>query len=452
MTPALLAALLAPLLTAFLLLDASRWAQPLPLALRLGLAVPLGHGLAALSYLAARLAGGGPAPLVLLEAAALALALLLRRRRAPLPPLPATAPAGAYERGLIALVAIAAGAAALAFAANAIDNPHGEWDAWAIWNLRARFLARGAPLAVVFDATQVHADYPPLLPAAVARLWSLAGEGLAAPLALAALSASATVLVLYGAVRALRDRPLALLAALALLGTPAFVTESAWQYADIPLALAFLASLALLAVHDREPALGSAALLWGGAAAGCAALIKNEGALFLVALFAVRALAALRDPRPRAAWFGWLLCAVGAAPFVAVLLAFKLGLAPANYLFEGGGAAAFLDRLIQPSRYRMIGAAAVIETVRFGGLLLIALTAAAVLLGGTSEPQPRRAAARVAGTVALMVGGYLLVYLVTPLDLSWQLRFSLQRLLLQLWPSALLALFLAVRSPERWRR
>ncbi|MEW5796432.1 MAG: hypothetical protein AB1772_08725 [Candidatus Zixiibacteriota bacterium] len=36
----------------------------------------------------------------------------------------------------------AAGLAVCGFVSFALRHPHGLWDAWAIWNLRARFLYR----------------------------------------------------------------------------------------------------------------------------------------------------------------------------------------------------------------------------------------------------------------------------------------------------------------------
>ena len=49
--------------------------------------------------------------------------------------------------------------------------------------------------------------------------------------------------------------------------------------------------------------------------------------------------------------------------------------------------------------------------------------------------------------LAFVLGGYVLVYLTTPLDLRTQLDTSLKRLLLQLWPMALLVYFMVVRDP-----
>ncbi|HYA98054.1 MAG TPA: hypothetical protein VEH49_08165, partial [Methylomirabilota bacterium] len=52
-----------------------------------------------------------------------------------------------------------------------------------------------------------------------------------------------------------------------------------------------------------------------------------------------------------------------------------------------------------------------------------------------------------AGYVALVLtlAGYFAVYLITPLDLNWHLRFSLGRLFLQVWPSALFLFFVGAR-------
>ena len=48
----------------------------------------------------------------------------------------------------------------------------------------------------------------------------------------------------------------------------------------------------------------------------------------------------------------------------------------------------------------------------------------------------------------LMFGGYYLVYILTPHDLTAHLHTSLNRHLMQLWPRALFLYFLIVRTPE----
>jgi len=50
-----------------------------------------------------------------------------------------------------------------------------------------------------------------------------------------------------------------------------------------------------------------------------------------------------------------------------------------------------------------------------------------------------------------MFCGYFVVYLWTPNDLAWMLGGSLERLLLQLWPTFLFVLFMVLRPIEAER-
>ncbi|MBI3863197.1 MAG: hypothetical protein HY290_15000, partial [Planctomycetia bacterium] len=62
-------------------------------------------------------------------------------------------------------------------AGEAISAPDGGWDARAIWNLRARYLFRsGDAWRDAFSDSFDHTDYPLLLPAGLARVWTFAGE------------------------------------------------------------------------------------------------------------------------------------------------------------------------------------------------------------------------------------------------------------------------------------
>ncbi len=71
------------------------------------------------------------------------------------------------------------GIAGLYFFAYYDANPHGRWDAWAIWNMRARFLFLGGDgwtAAFTEIPGLPHGDYPLLVPGAVLRLWTWIGE------------------------------------------------------------------------------------------------------------------------------------------------------------------------------------------------------------------------------------------------------------------------------------
>ena len=48
-------------------------------------------------------------------------------------------------------------------------------------------------------------------------------------------------------------------------------------------------------------------------------------------------------------------------------------------------------------------------------------------------------------TLVLTLAGYFAIYIITPRDLYWHLRFSLNRLFLQIWPSAIFLFFLFCR-------
>ena len=51
------------------------------------------------------------------------------------------------------------------------------------------------------------------------------------------------------------------------------------------------------------------------------------------------------------------------------------------------------------------------------------------------------------GILGAMLAGYFFVYLTTPHDLAWHVSTSMDRLLIHLWPSMLLAVFLYMGEP-----
>jgi hypothetical protein len=48
--------------------------------------------------------------------------------------------------------------------------------------------------------------------------------------------------------------------------------------------------------------------------------------------------------------------------------------------------------------------------------------------------------------LALTLAGYFFIYLITPYEIYWHLRFSLDRLFMQMWPSAIFVFFARVGS------
>ena len=131
----------------------------------------------------------------------------------------------------------------------------------------------------------------------------------------------------------------------------------------------------------------------------------------------------------------------GALPFVLVLGLHKLTCGGATDLIRDQQGFPW-DRLADPTRYTRIAVA----LFREGAPYAIVAAGSAWFLG------VRRPASHPARFVLLasllMLTGYLGVYLTTPRDLDWHLGSSLDRLLIQLWPLALLGLGAVATPPE----
>jgi hypothetical protein len=328
-------------------------------------------------------------------------------------------------------------------------NPHGQWDAWSKWNMRARmFFGLGDRWRQAFEPGHPDVEYPLLVPLTNARCWSCLGRDPPwVPAAVGALFALATAGVLAAGVARLRSRALGLLAGTVLLGTEAFISLSAWQYADVPLAFFIVATVLLLALDDVAERSSRGLLLAAGLCAALAAWTKNEGWLFLVAVLAVRVVVAWRRGGARQMLRQSALLLAGAAPLVAVVMVFKFSVAPTgNDLVGGQSIQATLPRLADAWRYWLVAKAMVHHAVASGDWQVVILPLCFFLLG-RGPRRPRLALPGIVGVLGLMLAGYFLVYLTTPHDLKWHLSTSVSRLLMHLWPVAILAVFLSLSDP-----
>ena len=325
-------------------------------------------------------------------------------------------------------------------------EPHGWWDAFSIWNLRARFLASGGPgWRGVFSADlnagltgASHPGYPILLSGWIASIWMASGSTAAwVPAAAGALFCFGVLFLLAGAVGTLRGEMAGLLAGLVLAATRSYVAQSAWQIADIPLGFFILGGTAMLALARNNSA-GAATL--SGLLAGFAPWTKNEGWPFLLALV------------PVAFWLGGrrtgLFVTIGALPGVVMTVLFKL-------LAEGGSESAFprtamevTSRLADPARWGVVVASfgrafAAISPAWAHPVLLLALLVFALRL------TPGRIKLLGLAAPALAVPASCLgMLLVTNADLAWQTSTSVHRLILQPWPALLFVAFMALRPAE----
>lgn len=442
-----------------------RWLFPRPLRWSVhniflfSLAVGTGCGIASCIYFLA-LVFLGPSAAILASATgafvliALALGLLAKQRRIAFE----TADGPPVPRYLVFIFAAAAALALTTFLSSVSYNPHGDEAAWSIWNLRARFLFRaGADWRIAFspDLAWSHLDYPLLLPSLVAMCWRLSGsEAMAAPVGIAFLFGLGTAGVLMSSLAVLRGKMQALLGGTLLLGTASFVALAASLYGDVPVSFYVLSALALVCLQDRHPEDRRFCVL-AGLMAGFAAWARNEGLIFIAALLIARAFALARSHQRSAIVPQlWRVIAGAAAPLAVVLL-FKFRVAPPSNYFSVSGSI-LLTHLADLDRWITLIQGLVVELLSFGRFLIpmaIVLIVYGFLVRFRPECSNRDSRDRVSlVTIAMSAGITLVVQWVIDLlyepNLPLEISTSFERILMQLWPAAVLAFFIATNSPQ----
>lgn len=339
---------------------------------------------------------------------------------------------------------VAAGVAAAVFGYY-MSAPHGEWDAWAIWNQRARFLARaGQDWTVVRAIPWSNPSHPLLVSVSVARLWAYAGQEVTSVPAL--LSATYGALIVMAIVGAFTVRQVHAWVAGAVVMAPVVVTQLwAAQTADLPTGLYILLSTIMLR-GERGADLEWRAdrLCAAGVLASLAAWTKNEGAVFFLASSLVLVPFSWRSNGLR---YGWWLA--GGVPVLVTLLWFKLAVAPSPplYMAEPLTAGSLLAQLADPDEHAAVWSVIGLMFARWGGTavpggLLVAIAATAVAAR-------RRLHARFVWAVSfLMMAGYYAVWIVSPLDTAWLASMTFDRLVAQLWPVLVLAAFSLAEADE----
>ncbi len=431
--------------------------------LSLALGAPLGLGLFSLVFFLAYIAG---LPLWLwrwLDAGAMLLGLFLvwrlvvsrRRVFAAAPSTPAVAQEEAAWCGPLAgrLVTVAldmAGLAALSVLVLRIQfSPHGDWDAWAIWNLRARFLFRDPSRAFIFldkALLWTHPDYPLNLPLLVLRGWIRGDEeSTAVPAMLAGAFFLAQAGLLLVAQDPSRRGITPRLAAMTLLATPTAPLLAGGQLADVPLASYLLICTVCChwALLKEEPRF----LLLAGFAASCAAWTKNEGLYMHMALAGFSLLPLVRgraaDALGRAGWIG-----AGALPGDLILFLFwsRVG----GYSGEMRSLLAgdqIWSNLLSLERHSTVAGRFLMELFDLkawaGGPLLALLYP--LLLGLDPSAKARRSVAACAFLLILLLAMQYLTFVIIPGDLTWYLNSALGRLLLHSWPALVFLIFTAGR-------
>ncbi|MGA2501541.1 MAG: hypothetical protein ABSH20_27690 [Tepidisphaeraceae bacterium] len=183
-------------------------------------------------------------------------------------------------------------------------EPLGAWDGWAIWNLKARFLFRAGSDWTAMFSRHIwfsHPDYPLLIPASVARFWTyLQAETPLAPQLLSITYTTLVVALLFASLAWLRGLVAACLAVILLVSYEPFLSYGGAQMSDIPLSFYVLAAVVVLAVAGRRSRIRGRLILLAGVLLGCALTVKNEAQAVTLSLLCAMALVAKFARR----WFG----------------------------------------------------------------------------------------------------------------------------------------------------
>src|SRR5579872_410933 len=365
------------------------------------------------------------------------------------------------HRFLIAAFAVTLAAALYSSVKLAIAHPRGDgWDAFSIWNLHALFLFRGGSywrdgLSPLIPWS--HPDYPLLLPASIAHFWTYLGTDSPAVPAIIGLSFTFSTLgLLYSSLERVRGRTTAMLGLMTLGTTPFFIEQGSSQYADVPLSFFILASIVLLSIFGQYPAHNPRPrgfIVLAGLALGFGAWTKNEGVLVVFATVLASLLVSghskLHEPRTKESeapeWRAIAILLLSAVPVFGLVLWLK-HVAPRGDLLQAP--AVMLQKFLTPARYWVILKWYSRELFRFGEWWPISATLlflAVYFIAASREMGPKAASLRIAiWMLILTLAGYFAIYVITPNELYWHLRFSLNRLFLQLWPSAVYLFFSSV--------
>ena len=350
------------------------------------------------------------------------------------------------------------------FRAQQLD-PWGSWDAMFTWVLRGRYFLSGqSQWRNVFseDLALLHPDYPPLLGWALSSLWRMDGQETSSGIVglLTPVWPGFALLVLgWNRVWAGRYRFDPTTAIVIVM--PILWKEAAGRLADFAVAYSILGSCAWYHVacyrkSRRALAMAGFLAVWGG-------LIKNEGVTWGLAFLLVTAGDILVTRRADAVR-RWCAILAGASIPLLAIFAFKTILSPSNDLvspqrsFEIGeivqpgiliNPTPFLTRIWQaeiPIFHRLIWQK--IGQIAFDGRDWgAALWWWAALL--VLRLRHFRLASPLLLAIAVQIGVYYAVYLVTPYHPYWHLSTSLSRILTHIVPAGLcLTAFGSTRDPK----
>lgn len=309
--------------------------------------------------------------------------------------------------------------------------PFGGWDAWACWNLKAKFIYLGGEdWKKMLDVSMWRSNnqYPFALPLMNAWGWTLTKDpSVLVPMTNTVLFSFLTALTMFWAADKRKPKIINVVPALVLFTLPFVNTLSISQYSDIVLAFFLLGTLTAL-VAARENTNVALAIL-SGLFCGAMCFTKSEGAFAAVIITGLAA-HYLKD-LPKGTWklLGAFLAATVLSALPAVL--FQLFWATQNVSFVNGLTSQ--DLPITLERLKAVAMFLALEFVspKWNGLWI--LLACGSLLAGTRAL--KNGLGLVASFLAIYLFGALVFYSInTHYEILWWLGATLNRILYTILP------------------
>jgi hypothetical protein len=322
--------------------------------------------------------------------------------------------------------------------------PYGGWDAWAIWNVKARFLFLGGTdwtgmLDPILWRHQIL--YPFLLPLINVWFWSFGNTATyAVPMAMTCLIPLLTAGILFSALRQFTGKSYVLLVPLWIFTNMFTIQLAASQYTDLLLGLFLLTAVTLFLLFQRTKEPGYLILM--GLVLGMLGFTKVEGetlscVTLITALVFILTEQTTKDARKRAALFLISATTIAAVPLIIFLLRY----APHN-------SGIFINGLTSPDKPTSLERLITIITyyghefisIKWTGLW-IALTAILVL-------SYKKCLSRELRIIPIVLSIYFFIftsmYLInTFYEITWWLNTSLNRIIFALVPVTALWVFLS---------
>jgi 4-amino-4-deoxy-L-arabinose transferase-like glycosyltransferase len=329
---------------------------------------------------------------------------------------------------------------------HALAFPLYEWDAFAIWGLKAKVIAAEGivPQPTYFTDVSLsysHLDYPLMVPFLIAGVYGVLGrvDDQIAKLALPLLYFGLACLVFTFSKRRL-PTSMALAVAVVVMGSPVMLRWAGSGNADVPMTAFYTTSVVCLSEWGEDSKWCSCVLC--GVMSAFAAFTKNEGLVLGVFNCAIMFLLPIRSVHWKRRLAGAGLCTAVFLLLVFPWFVWSNGIPHTheNYLAH----LRFSEIAKNASRIPIIlaeFARQIVSLSRYGLLWLILIVSAMV---GWRAFRSRTTVV-VWSLLLLQLGVYALIFLVTPWDVHVQLRVALDRLLLHAVPlwGLLLALHLS---------